>query len=136
MKICIKIQISCKNWYLKIKIIWTLFSGYIIFTGFALKINFSEGLIPLVLGCLTAGLLAFDWTMKKYESKINEKCSQSTLCQNSRCQKALKWFIGLAVFITFISLLFWDIFGGDQVKSLAEKYLKYIIFQKIFIQFC
>lgn len=54
----------------KIGVMLALIAGFIIYTGFALSINLSEALIPLVLGCLTVFFICWDKFMEKYEDKI------------------------------------------------------------------
>jgi len=54
----------------KIGVMLILIAGFIIYTGFALSINLSEALIPLVLGCLTVFFICWDKFMDKYEDKI------------------------------------------------------------------
>ena len=93
--------------------------GYIIFTGYALKRNFGEGLIPLVLGLLSVALLCWDnyivpWYEKKYEGKEEEVSSGPLM-------KILNWtlrIIGLGIVLGVFGWLIYDIFfEGEDVKA-------------------
>ena len=82
--------------FFKIGIALTLIAGFIIYTGFALSINFGEALIPLVLGCLTVFFICWDKFMLKYEDKIGDWYTSST--KNSPTfWRLLKIISGLAV---------------------------------------
>ena len=104
------------------------FTGYIIFTGYALKRNFGEGLIPLVLGLLSVALLCWDnyivpWYEKKYEGKEEEVSSGPIM-------KILNWtlrIIGLGIVLGVFGWLIYDIFfEGEDVKARILKKIKSI----------
>lgn len=97
------------------------------FTGFALKRNFAEGLIPLILGLLTAALLCWDyvfipWYEKKYEGKEDQISS-------GRLMKILNWtvrIIGIGIVLGVFGWLIYDIFfqSGAVKASVLMKLIK------------
>ena len=63
-------QLICDNREQITKIVQAaLFIGYWVFTGLALHINFSEGLVLLVLGLLATSLMVWDYLSPKICSK-------------------------------------------------------------------
>ncbi|CAG5102303.1 Oidioi.mRNA.OKI2018_I69.chr1.g237.t2.cds [Oikopleura dioica] len=106
--------------FFKIGIVLTLIAGFIIYTGFALSINFGEALIPLVLGCLAVFFICWDKFMLKYEDKIGDWYTTST--KNSPTfWRLLKIISGLAVCGVLLGLLVYDIFFAEE--KIKEKNL-------------
>ncbi|CBY15210.1 unnamed protein product [Oikopleura dioica] len=101
----------------KIGVMLILIAGFIIYTGFALSINLSEALIPLVLGCLTVFFICWDKFMDKYEDKIGAWYTSST--KNSPSfWRLIKIISALAVCGALLGLLVYDIFfSEDKIKE-------------------
>jgi len=87
--------------------------GFIVFTGISIDKNFDEALVLIVIGCLTVVLVAWDYWMAKWGSKIDtEKLF------NSKLFKIASWLVGLGVVAAMLGFIIWDIFiSGDEIKS-------------------
>jgi len=86
-----------------------IIQGYIIFTGFALDRNYYEALVLVILGCLSAGLLLFDWFSGRFGHKFQ-------FLFQMRCSKILMYIAGAGILLATLGWLIYDIFFATEIK--------------------
>lgn len=97
----------------KLAIALCLFLGYWVFTGFALKINYNEGLVLLVIGVL----VCFAMVWEKFKHILFEKLDNQC-CQLSQRRRHIGGLIlGACFFLGAFIFVLVDCFTTSPAKS-------------------
>merc|ERR1711976_653968 len=106
--------------------------GFIVFTGISIDRNFDEALVLIVLACVTVCLIAWDYWMARWGSKID-----SDKIFGSKMWKIISWLVGLGIVGAMFGFIIWDVFfSGDDVKSSNLMGIAGLAFYTIFCVCC